>query len=80
MKKVFMFEQHFLTKALAQAKITFPISKADAMEKAGDIQVQVDFDRYAPLRDLINNATVDYFPISAVFVNAYVAGKMKSCL
>lgn len=77
MNNVFMFEQHFLTKAIAKAGIQFPVTKQEAIAKAGDLEVKVDFDKYVPLKDMIAELPFDYFPISAVFVNAYMANKLK---
>ena len=77
MAEYFDYAPHFMVKAVRKAGIDFPITKAEALTKAGDIQVRVDFEEYASLYSIIESMIPEDFPTGAAFYNAYVAAQMK---
>lgn len=76
MEKIFMAEEHYFRKAVAKAGISFPITKADAVAKAGDLAVRVDFDQYITLASMIENMCPDYYENAAAFYCGYWAAAM----
>lgn len=77
MEKNFTSEPHFMMKAVAKAGIFFPISKADCIAKAGEIQVKVDFDRYVPLRSILERMAPEHFDNASHFYNAYMSAQTQ---
>ena len=77
MAKNFTMEPHFMMKAVTKAGIVFPISKADAISKAGDIEVKVDFDKYVTLKSILERMVPDYYDNATFFYNAYMAAQTK---
>ena len=69
---------HFMVKAVRKAGIRFPISKAECLEKAGELTVKVDFDRTVPLRVILESMVPDFYENGASFYNAYVSAQMKA--
>ena len=55
MADFFTTEAHYMFKAVAKAGIFFPMSKADCIAKAGDLQVKVDWDKYLSLREILES-------------------------
>lgn len=49
---VYTSEAHNLIKAMGKAGITFPATKAELLEKFGDMTIKVDFDKEAKISDL----------------------------
>lgn len=80
MAEYFTFGPHLMVKAVRRAGIRFPASKADCMEKAGDALVQVDFDTFRPLRDVIAGLSPDYFVNNEAFYSAWVSANTKAAL
>lgn len=78
MAKEFTFEQHYFMKAVAKSGIMFPISKKDAIEKAGDLTVRVDFDKYVTLRSMIENMYLDHYENGADFYCDYRAASLAA--
>lgn len=77
MEKNFTSEPHFMMKAVAKAGILFPISRQDCIAKAGDLQVKVDFDRYVPLRSILERMAPDFFENASRFYNAYMSAQTQ---
>ena len=71
-ERYFTYGAHLLTKALRKANFTFPATKAECMEMAGDAMLQVDFDTFRPLRDVIAEFDPDYFPNNEAFFCAWL--------
>lgn len=76
MSKVFRSEEHFFNKACIKAGITFPCTKAEALEKAGDITVRTDFEEYTPLKTMIECMKPESYINSFAWQNAYMAAAM----
>ncbi len=72
-KPAFPAEGRFVAKALENGKVFFPISKADLLIQAGDEPVKVDWDRYVPLRSIVERFVPDYFENAISFFTAYTA-------
>jgi glycerol-3-phosphate acyltransferase PlsY len=53
MAETFDYAAHFMIKAVRKAGIVFPITKAEAIAKAGTAQVRVDFDKYVSLASIM---------------------------
>ena len=77
MSEHFYYAPHFMVKAVSRAGIRFPISKEDCLAKAGDLTVRVDFDRYVPLRSILEGMAPEYYETGAAFYCAYMASQMK---
>ena len=77
MAETFDYGVHFVVKAVRKAGIVFPITKAEALAKAGDIQVRVDFDKYASLYSIIEAFGPQEYPNAESFYCAYEAAQMK---
>ena len=77
MAETFDYGVHFVVKAMRKAGIVFPITKAEALAKAGDIQVRVDFDKYASLYSIIDACVPEEYPNAESFYCAYEAAQMK---
>ena len=52
-------------------------AKAEAMTKAGEIQVRVDFDKYVSLCSIIDACIPEEYPNAESFYCAYIAAQMK---
>ena len=77
MAKNFTMEPHYMMKAVTKAGIAFPISKEDALKKAGDLKVKVDYDQYVSLESIIERMVPDHYYNATFFYNAYVAAQTK---
>ena len=77
MVRNFTCEPHFMMKAVTKAGISFPISKADALAKAGDLEVKVDFDKYVTLRSILERMVPEYYDNATFFYSAYMAAQTK---
>ena len=77
MVETFDYAVHFVVKAVRKAGIVFPITKAEAIAKAGDIQVRVDFDKYTSLASIIEAFGPQEYPNAESFYCAYEAAQMK---
>ena len=78
MSETFDYAPHFMVKAVRKAGITFPISKKECLEKAGDLTVRVDFDRTVPLHSVLERMVPENYDCGAAFYNAYMAAEMKA--
>ena len=77
MAETFDYGAHFMVKAVRKAGIVFPITKAEAIARAGDIQVKVDFDKYDSLAAIIGAFSPEEYPNAESFYCAYMAAQMK---
>ena len=77
MKRNCTAEPHFMMKAVSKAGIIFPVSKAECIEKAGDIQVKVDFDAYEPLAFILERMAPEFFENASHFYNAYMSAQTE---
>ena len=77
-ERYFTYGPHLMIKAMRKAGITFPASKAECMEKAGDALVQVDFDTFRPLRDVIAEVDPDHFVNNEAFYCAWMCTCTKA--
>ena len=77
MAKLFTTEAHYMFKAVAKAGIFFPMSKADCIIKAGDLQVKVDWDKFIPLKDIIESMKPEFFDNASHFYNAYLCARTE---
>lgn len=77
MAETFDYGTHYLVQAMRKAGIVFPITKAEALAKAGEIQVRVDFDKYASLCSIIDACVPEEYPNAESFYCAYIAAQMK---
>ena len=74
----FTYSTHLMVKAMSEAEIEFPSTKEECMKKAGNIMVQVDFDKYRPLCEIIANLAPDYFSNKEAFFSAWVCANIKA--
>jgi len=79
-ERYFTYGPHMMTKALRKANFTFPATKAECMEMAGDIMLQVDFDTFRPLREVIAEFDPDYFPNNQSFFCAWLSTGTKALM
>ena len=77
MVETFDYAAHFMIKAVRKAGIVFPITKAEAVARAGDAQVRVDFDKYVSLASIIEAFVPEKYPNAESFYCAYIAAQMK---
>lgn len=77
MAQLFTTEAHYMFKAVAKAGIYFPISKADAIAKAGDLQVKVDWDKYLSLKEILESMKPDFYDNASHFYNAYLCARTE---
>ena len=77
MAKSFDCAPHFVVQAVRKAGIVFPISKEEALSKASNVQVRVDFDKYDSLHSIIKAFGPEYYPNAEAFYCAYMAVQMK---
>ena len=77
-ERYFTYGPHLMVKAMRKAGITFPATKAECMEKAGDAMVQVDFDAFRPLRDVIAELDPDHFVNNEAFYSAWMCTCTKA--
>ena len=78
MAKEFTFELHYFMKAFQKSGIMFPISKEDAIAKAGDLTVRVDFDEYVTLSSIIEGMYLDYYENGAEFFSDHRAASLNA--
>ena len=74
MAEYFTYGPHLMVKAMRKAGINFPATKAECIKKAGDAMVQVDFDTYRPLADVIAELDPDHFGICLDTGHALLVG------
>ena len=77
MADFFTTEAHYMFKAVAKAGIFFPMSKADCIAKAGDLQVKVDWDKYLSLREILESMKPEVFDNASHFYNAYLCARTE---
>jgi hypothetical protein len=78
MEKRFTMGAHLLIKAVRKAGLTFPITKAEAIRRAGDLTVRVDFEKYVPLADLFAACVPEEFENVSAFYNALLSAQAKA--
>jgi hypothetical protein len=78
MEKRFTMGAHLLIKAVRKAGLTFPITKAEAIRRAGDIMVRVDFEKYVPLADLFAACVPEEFENVPALYNALLSAQAKA--
>lgn len=75
MERNFTTEPHFMMQAVAKAGIAFPISKEDAIARAGDLTVKTDYDQWATLQSILERMEPSFFPNASVFYCSYMAAQ-----
>jgi hypothetical protein len=60
-------------KALNKSGVQFPATKAEIIQKVGDLKIQVTDDTYAKVADIVSNIAVSEFPNGAAFACGYIA-------
>ena len=78
MEKRFTIGSHLLIKAVRKAGLTFPITREEAVRRAGDITVRVDFEKYVPLADLFAACVPTEFDTVAALYNAMLSAQAKA--
>ena len=78
MEKRFTMGAHLLIKAVRKAGLTFPITREEAVRRAGDITVRVDFEKYVPLADLFAACVPTEFENVAALYNALLSAQAKA--
>lgn len=71
----FTMEPHYMMKAVAKAGIAFPISKADALTRAGVLEVRADYDKVVTLASILERMVPDFYENASVFYNAYMSAQ-----
>ncbi len=61
----YMLTLHYMV--LAMREITFPITKAELLEKVGDKMIRTGPEAYTPFRNIINKMPMDEFSCAAEF-------------
>lgn len=75
MKKQFLPEEHFFMKAVAEVPMTYPITKAEAVERAKAVGcvVKTDFEQCCPLYEILANLGPETFDNFTHLRQAYLA-------
>lgn len=73
---VYTSEAHNLIKAMGKAGITFPATKAELLEKFGDMTIKVDFDKEAKISDTVKEW---YLRITAALVHSEMRTSPHRC-
>lgn len=68
MAKDYLLESHYIAKALDG--IEFPIGKKELLEKYGDKEVRVDFDKFIKLKEKIQLIKLEEFNSAAELYSA----------
>jgi hypothetical protein len=68
-----MAAMHHVVKALEANGVSFPISKADLLNKAGAAKIKTDWESFTTIGDLISNVKIDNFENKAQFFNSITA-------
>ena len=61
----YMLTLHYIV--LAMREVTFPITKAELLEKVGDKMIRTGPDSYTPFSEIITKMTMDEFSCAAEF-------------
>lgn len=64
---------HLFIKAMNKANITFPTTKSEIIEKLGNIEVQYDYDKFAPAKAFIEKLYLEEFDNALFFWEAMLA-------
>ena len=75
---VYTSEAHNLIKAMGKAGITFPATKAELLEKFGDMTIKVDFDKEAKIPDTVKEMVPEDYSCACAFRNAYISAQMQA--
>ena len=78
MEKRFTIGAHLLVKAVRKAALTYPITRAEAIERAGDLTVRVDFEKIVPLADLIAACGPNSFENVSALYNAILSAQTRA--
>lgn len=68
---------HFFVKAFNKMGVTFPVTKAELVEKAGDLQVLTWNDQYTPLREVLETLAPEEFPNGTALMCAYTSACLQ---
>lgn len=68
---------HYFVKAFNKIEVTFPVTKAELIEKAGDIQVKTWDDQFTPLKDIFESMVPDFYPNGTAFMCAYTSANLQ---
>ena len=66
-----LWSMHLFIKALNEAKIVFPTTKANALERSINIKVPVDNNNYINLNSIIEKFGFEYYESGSAFFTAY---------
>lgn len=77
MKKLFASTQHYVILALGNANISFPTSKKDIIARAGNHSIRIDWDRYIPLSELMQDIKIEQYENKSQFFCALIGTMTK---
>ena len=63
---------------MGKAGITFPATKAELLEKFGDMTIKVDFDKEAKISDTVKEMVPEDYSCACAFRNAYISAQMQA--
>lgn len=66
-----LWSMHLFIKALDEAKIVFPTTKVNALEKSINVKVPIDSNKYINLSSIIEEFEPEYYESGSAFFTAY---------
>ncbi|MDR1916812.1 MAG: hypothetical protein LBQ58_09590 [Synergistaceae bacterium] len=77
MKKFYLASSHNIIRAFSKTGVSFPISKKELLEKAGNAEIQVDFDKKITLAEYCKDIKINDFENKSQFFNALIGSTFK---
>lgn len=68
---------HFFVKAFNKMTVTFPVTKEELLDKAGDIQVMTWNEEYTPLKEVLATLAPAEFPNGTALMCAYTSACLQ---